>query len=558
MTAQKTIEIIATSDIHGAIFPIDIVMGKDNVASLAHIVSYVNMQRGLSDREILLLDNGDYLQGNPFVYYYNFIKKDTMHIGAQVFNDMGYDCMCIGNHDFEGGHDIYDKFKNDLQCPLLGANVIDVNTGKPYFQAYEIFERCGKKIAVLGLTTPATNTWIPETLISGLDFQDMLEAAKYWVSYIKEVEKPDVLIGLFHSGVDFTFNYQDSTTYKNENASLLVAKQVDGIDVIIAGHDHQGHNLKIKNNFGNEVIIIAPTSNAKDFCSIEINFDDDNKKTIDTHIYTTYSLNINYPFLNRYNSQILEVEDYFAEPLGIITENMNAVDGIFKNDAITNIIHTVQLEATGADISLAAPLSTSSKITKGMQKRKDLFKLYRFDNFLYCMEFTGKEILGILEFSYWQWFNQMYSKDDYLLRYKLVKGELTSRRFPTTFTPPYNYESAGGIIYTVDVSKPYGERVNIISMSNGNKFELEKTYKVAVNSYRGTGGGKHLTEGTGLTQEDLKTRITFVSKYDIKHFIGDWLKNNSPYTPNKKENWKIEPEKLFKAAYNRERHMFNN
>ncbi|MDR2084025.1 MAG: bifunctional metallophosphatase/5'-nucleotidase [Bacteroidales bacterium] len=557
MPAQKTVEIIATSDVHGAIFPIDLVMDKEDVPSLTHIFSYIRMQRNLSDREILLIDNGDYLQGNPIVYYYNFINKDDVHIGAQVFNDMGYDCMCIGNHDFEAGHSVYDKFNKDLNCPLLGANVIDIKTGKPYFKPYAVFERSGKKIAVLGLTTPATPTWIPETMISGLEFQDMIEAAKYWVPYIKENENPDLLIGLFHSGVDFTFNYQDSTTYKNENASYLVAKQVDGIDVIIAGHDHQGHNIRMNNDFGNEVIIVAPTANAKDFCSIEVNFDD-NKKEIKTHIYTTYSLSIDYPFLKKYNNQILEIEDYFLKPLGIITENMNAVEGVFKNDAITNIIHSVQMEATNADISLSAPLSTSSKVHKGMQKRKDLFKLYRFDNFLYCMEFTGQEILNVLEFSYWQWFNQMKSKDDYLIRYKNPSKNHSFKKHPTTFTPPYNYESAKGINYIVDVSKPFGERVKIISMANGDKFDLEKKYKVAVNSYRGTGGGKHFTDGAGLTADELKDRIIFVSEYDVKYYIGEWLKKHSPYTPSKEENWKIEPEKWFKAGYNRERNMFNH
>ena len=555
MTAQKTIEIIATSDIHGAILPVDIVMGKDSIPSLAHISTYLKMQRNLNDREILLVDNGDYLQGNPVVYYYNFINKQDIHIGAEAFNDLGYDCMGIGNHDFEGGHEVYDKFRADLNCPILGANVIDNATDKPYFQPYEIFERCGKKIAVLGISTPATPTWIPETLISGLEFQDMIEAAKYWVPIIKEKEKPDVLIGLLHSGIDFNFNYQDSTTYKNENASYLVAKQVDGFDVIIAGHDHQGHNIRMKNNFGNEVIIVAPTSVAKDFCSIEINFIGD-KKEIKTHIYSTYSLGVDYSFLKKYDAKLYEIEEYFMEPLGVITENISAVEGLFMNDVITNLIHAVQLEATGAEISFAAPLSASSKIHKGTQKRRDLFKLYRFDNFLYCMEFSGKEIRDILEFSYWQWFNQMTSKDDYLIRYKDLKQD-TLKKFPATFTPPYNYESAGGIIYTVDVSKPKGERITIISMANGDKFELDKTYKVAVNSYRGTGGGKHLTEGTGIAQEKLKDRITYVSEYDIKYYIGEWLKKHSPYTPNtNSKNWKVEPEDWYKAAYNRERNLF--
>lgn len=557
MAQNKKLEIIATSDIHGALFPVDFVSGKDHLPSMSQINTYVKMQRHQSDREILLLDNGDYLQGDPAVYYYNYIDTSAVHIGAKIMNYMQYDGSCAGNHDFEAGRDVFEKFVKALNFPCMAANVIDEKTGQTLLPAYTIYKRAGKTIAVIALTTPGIPNWLPDKLIYDLEFEDMIKFAKYWMPIILEKEKPDLVIGLCHAGTDYTFNNQTDTTYKNENAALLTAKQVEGFDIIIAGHDHIGHNFTITNKWGKEVTIIAPTARARDFCSIEVNFTPYGND-IKTHIYTTASLPADYSFIHNFEHEIKIIKDFFNEPIGIISKSISAIEGIFKADPLTNLIHKVQLEVTDAEISFAAPLSMNSNIHKGMQYRKDLFKLYKYDNSLYAIEMSGKEIKDMLEFSYWQWFNKMKDEDDYLLRYKTDSvGNITSQTFPDTYTPAYNYESAAGIIYTVDVSKDKGERINIKSMSNGEPFDYEKIYKVAINSYRGTGGGGHLTLGAGIPEKELFQRITFVSQQDMKFYIAQWLKNNSPVEIDKNENWKIIPEKWYKKALKKEYKMFS-
>ena len=257
------IKIIETSDVHGALLPYDLTSDLQTTSSLAQVHSYVISQRIQQDQEVILLDNGDLIQGDPMSYFYNFEDTTGVHIFADALNFMEYDAATIGNHDIETGHDVYDKIRREINFPWLAANAINIETNEPYFEPYTIIERRGIKIAVLGLTTPAVPNWLPEKLWSGIRFEDMIETAEKWVEIIEEKEKPDLLIGLFHSGVDYTYNDESEDTEKNENASQLVAEQVPGFDVVFVGHDHTGWNYKVINEDEDSVLILGPLSRAR-------------------------------------------------------------------------------------------------------------------------------------------------------------------------------------------------------------------------------------------------------------------------------------------------------
>ncbi|MCI0471840.1 MAG: metallophosphoesterase, partial [Candidatus Aminicenantes bacterium] len=197
-----TLKIIATTDVHGAFFPYDFIKNEEARTSLAQVYTYVKEQRQNKEQEVILLDNGDILQGQPSVYYANFEVPDKPHVCAELLNYMNYDAGTVGNHDIETGHPVYDRIAKEFHFPWLSANTIDTATGLPYFKPYTIIERKGIKVAVLGLTTPHIPRWLPENIWKGMSFEDMIETAKKWVSIIKEKENPQVIIGLFHSGVD--------------------------------------------------------------------------------------------------------------------------------------------------------------------------------------------------------------------------------------------------------------------------------------------------------------------------------------------------------------------
>ena len=106
----------------------------------------------------------------------------------------------------------------------------------------------------------------------------------------------------------------------------------------------------------------------------------------------------------------------------------------------------------------------------------------------------------------------------------------------------YNYESAAGINYTVDVSKPEGQRVTIKSLSDGSEFDLNKLYTVAINSYRGNGGGGHLTRGAGIPQEELASRVLDSTEKDLRYYLMKWIENKGTVNPGRLNNWKVVPE----------------
>ncbi len=112
----------------------------------------------------------------------------------------------------------------------------------------------------------------------------------------------------------------------------------------------------------------------------------------------------------------------------------------------------------------------------------------------------------------------------------------------------YNFESAAGIDYVVDVTKPIGERVTIKSFSNGNPFDLNTKYKVAVNSYRGNGGGGHLTRGAKIPQEELSNRIINSTEKDLRFYLMKWIEKEKLVTPKLIGNWKVVPENFWQAG----------
>jgi 2',3'-cyclic-nucleotide 2'-phosphodiesterase / 3'-nucleotidase len=546
------IKIIETSDVHGALLPYDLTNDTSTTASLAHVHAYVVSQKIQRDQEIILLDNGDLIQGDPMSYYYNFVNTKGTHIFADALNFMGYDAATIGNHDIETGHEVYDKFRQEIKFPWLAANAVNKKTDEPYFEPYTIIERKGVRIAVLGLTTPGVPNWLPEKLWSGIRFDDMIESARMWVEIIKEKEKPDLLIGLFHSGVDYTYGGETADTYRNENAAQLVAEQVPGFDVVFVGHDHAGWNYFVKNSLGEDVLILGPLSKAKTVAVANISMEFNNeseaweKKEVSGEIVEMKDLRPDQTFVLNYLLPLNQVKDYVNKPLGQISKTISSRESVFGPSEFVDLIHKIQLDITGADISFTSPLTFNTTIDEGWVYIKDFFRIYHYENYLYTMALYGQEIKDYLEFSYGNWMNEMKDENDHLIRFsKDENGEIKfSARYNTPETEErfYNYSSAAGINYTVDVSKPAGDRINITGLINGELFELDNTYTVAINSYRGSGGGGHLTRGAGIPKEELSNIIMASTEKDFRHYMTSWIEEKKTINPEIISTWRVLPE----------------
>ena len=555
------IKIIETSDVHGAIYPYNFTADKPSNNSLAQVYTYVQNERAKDNQSVILLDNGDILQGDPAVYYYNFEKTDTTHLLAQVMNYMKYDAATVGNHDIETGHPVYDKFNNELNFPWLAANAINTETGEPYFPPYSIIHKDGIRVAVLGMITPGIPNWLPKNIWSGIEFEDKILTAKKWVPIIMEKEKPDLLIGLFHAGVDFSYDNQSADSPRNENASQLIAEQVPGFDVVFVGHDHHEWNFKVVDANGDSVLILGPASRANSItvANINLEFDSKNKmwnKNIFGEIISIKEISADENFMNSFQDEFNEVKNYVSRPIGEFTRTVSAKSSLFGNSTFTDLIHQIQLELTNADISFTAPLSIYSEISEGTVYVKDMFDLYRYENLLYTLELSGKEILDYLEYSYSGWFNTMESIDDNLLQFETDKNGnlILSKRSnaPMLKNRYYNFDSAEGIKYIVDVSKPEGERVSITSMSDGALFDLSRKYKVAINSYRGNGGGGHLVNGAGIPKGKLTKRVINSTEKDLRYYMMKWIEEQNIVEPTENVNWEVIPKEFAKKAKERD------
>lgn len=554
-TKEKTIDLkfIETSDVHGSFFPYDFINRKPKAGSLARVATYVNQLRSQHGENVILLDNGDILQGQPVNYYSNYVDTSSANIAAQVVNYLRYDAQTIGNHDVETGHRVYDKWVSATHCPILGANVIDTKTNKPYLKPYTILKRGGARIAIIGLLTPAIPNWLGENLWSGLRFEEMVSSARQWMRVVKEQEKADIVIGLFHSGKDGGI----TTPHYKEDAALAVAREVPGFDVVFFGHDHTRYADAVTNNEGKLVACLDPANNAMSVAQADLQLVKKKGrwcvKESQWKLVDVADLPVDNDFVDHFSAFNETVKAYADRVIGTFENTISTRDSYFGNSAFNDLILNLELSITKADVAFNAPVSFDVAIKKGPVRVADMFNLYKYENQLFVMRLTGKEIRKALEMSYDLWVNTMTSPDDHLLLLdSQTRGDQQRLGFKNF---SFNFDSAAGIDYEVDVTKPNGQKVKVLKMSNGEPFDENKYYKVAVNSYRANGGGELLTRGAGIAKDDLDDRIVWRSEFDLRHYLMEEIKRLGTLNPQPNTNWRFVPEQWTQEAAKRDRQL---
>ena len=554
-TKEKTIDLkfIETSDVHGSFFPYDFINRKPKAGSLARVATYVNQLRSQHGENVILLDNGDILQGQPVNYYSNYVDTTSANIAAQVVNYLRYDAQTIGNHDVETGHRVYDKWVSATHFPILGANVIDTKTNKPYLKPYTILKRGGARIAIIGLLTPAIPNWLGENLWSGLRFEEMVSSARQWMRVVKEQEKADIVIGLFHSGKDGGI----TTPHYKEDAALAVAREVPGFDVVFFGHDHTRYADAVTNSEGKLVACLDPANNAMSVAQADLQLVKKKGhwcvKESQWKLVDVADLPVDNDFVDHFSAFNETVKAYANRVIGTFENTISTRDSYFGNSAFNDLILNLELSITKADVAFNAPVSFDVAIKKGPVRVADMFNLYKYENQLFVMRLTGKEIRKALEMSYDLWVNTMTSPNDHLLLLdSQTRGDQQRLGFKNF---SFNFDSAAGIDYEVDVTKPNGQKVKVLKMSNGEPFDENKYYKVAVNSYRANGGGELLTRGAGIAKDDLDDRIVWRSEFDLRHYLMEEIKRLGTLNPQPNTNWRFVPEQWTQEAAKRDRQL---
>lgn len=550
---KVTLHILESSDVHGAFFPWDFINKHPMQGSMARLSTFVSRSRKESPDGVILLENGDILQGQPINYYYNYTATKEQNIASKVVNYLGYDAQNWGNHDVETAHECFDKWDSELKCPVLGANIIDTKTGKPYLKPYTIIERQGVRVAVIGMLTDAIPCWLTEDVYTGLRFDNIAETSRKWIDIVRKTEHPDLIVGLFHAGREGGIQ----TDSFHENCSEEVARTVPGYDIIFFGHDHQVCNKKVKCVDGSEVLILDPANVARNVAEAVVTITKKGKKTvsksIDGFIHDLTQEEADKEYMAFFNDDIEEVKEWTDRKIGENSIEITTRDSFFGSSAFTDLIHNLQLKITGADVSLTAPLTFNATLKAGDITVSDMFNLYKFENKLFVINLTGKEIRKELEMSYGLWVNTMTSPEDHIMKISAKKDNGNERNGFVNMT--FNFDSAAGIDYIVDVTKPEGERVHILQMSNGEPFDENRMYKVAVNSYRGNGGGELLTKGAGIPKEELDKRIISRTEKDQRWYLMQEIERLGTIRPEANNNWRFVPEEWTVPALQRDRKL---
>ncbi len=518
---EQHLIILHTTDVHGNIYPYNYFSDEPADVGLAKVYTKVKEFRG-KNKNVLLLDSGDLLQGTPLIYYFNNIENTIFNPMILVMNYMQYDAFAVGNHDIEQGYLAYYKAMKESDFPWLSANGVRENRST-FFKPYTIIEKNGIKIGIVGLTTPAIPMWLDESLYPGIEWKDMVITADKYAKLLRP--KVDVLIGLFHAGMneDYSKEYTDSRNLPNENASKLVAHSVPEFDIIFCGHSHNIFPKDGESSIVNNTAMVMSGSYGRFLGVGDITMD--NNKVVNKSGYVTNLkdvepakeiLDISKPYHDKTLS-------YIRNQIGFAKDTISAKNARWNDTVLMEIINKAQIKKTGADISFAASFNDNVFIKPGPVLVKDIYSMYIYENFLYLIEMTGQQILDYLEF---------------VAQYYLYDGDSGE----VTVNPNisgYNYDMAEGISYKIDVTKEIGNRIkDVIFIKSGRFLEVNRIYKVAMNSYRASGGGGHLA-AVGIN----KANILWKSNEEMRNILADYIKELEEINGKVDNNWSIVKEK---------------
>ena len=498
-----TVTLLATNDTHGAVFPYGYDGDSSVHTSLASVCAYADSLRTvLGDGHVAMVDCGDHLQGDNAVYYFNYVDSTGEdHLLSRIFNFMDYSAVVVGNHDLEAGHPVYDRIARELDVPYLAANAVSVSDGTAYFDRYAVIERDGLRIAVIGFTNPNVKSWISPDKYEGLDFVPVDSLAAGLVQQVHRHERPDVVILAVHCGLG------QAGVPSIENNALYLASTVPGIDAVIASHDHRRTAVKVLGADGDSVCVVEAGSKAAAVSRLDISVVKKGGRPVSVNISPSVADMGGVRPSGRYMEE-------FSEDYSTVLEFSNRIIGYldrpldlsYREDGKSeylSLIHYVQLSCPGVDVSFTAPLVSEGRMESGPIRFNDLFTLYRFENLLYVVRMTGDEIRSYLEEAY----DKRITRTDYL----------------------YNYETAGGLVYTVNPSGAKGARVNIVSLWDGTPFDGTAQYRVAMTSYRASGAGG-LLAAAGLDRDMMSERIVEIYP-EIRVMLCDFIENQGHIDP---------------------------
>ncbi len=544
--------LLATTDVHGYVLNWDYYRDRPwkfsdgselGLAQAASVVARFRAERGAES--VLLVDNGDSIQGTPLATYYARQAPISVtgqpHPMAAAYNVMGYDAGTLGNHEFNYGLDLLLAYRDQLAFPLLGANVVDL-AGQPVLRPYTLIQRIiddrPLNIGILGLTTPGAMIWDRDLLTGRIEVTDMVAAAAHWVPQLRAAGA-DVVVLLCHAGLGQT-TYATTSTAPAENPAKELAEQVPGIDVMVIGHTHKDvpEQWISCEATGQQVLLTQPRPYAAGITEtlIELNWDGERYQP---HVRGARP----HPVAGQTPDPIVvaaisaaheTTRAYVNQQIAVSDQKMATTDSCWRPTAAIDFIHQVQaatVRAALADgphgnlpvVSLTAPTSRAAVVPAGAVSIRDLASLYIFDNTLAAVLLTGAELRRHLEHA-----ARFYAD--------LPRGVDFD---PTTMAGverdglmvwDYQYDTAWGISYDIDLNQPVGERITRFTHLDGTPIRDDENFAVALNHYRRGGSGGYV--------DVAQAPVLYNDMVEIRQLLIDWASSHGMAVPEP-SRWRL-------------------
>jgi 5''-nucleotidase/2'',3''-cyclic phosphodiesterase and related esterases len=512
-----TITILETSDIHGMIFPHDYSTDLPTTIGLAKAYTIVKAEREL-DPELVLVENGDSSQGNLIQIF----RTEEVPPVIKAMNMMGYDLSVLGNHEFnyEFEHLVRSIDKRDAK--VLAANIYNEADGTLWQEPYHIMDIKGVKVGFFGFTAPHIDRWESDpSHYQGLYFTGPMEATG---KVLDELEgKCDLIIGVAHYGE--TGEYE----YANEGMYDIAAAYADRIDGLMIGHAHS----TIAETLDCGVPLVSPGYQGANVAKLTYEMKFENgawvKVSATPEVLPTRDIEPDAELmaeLQYVHDKSVEVANTVVGQIGeTFLDPREFLPGIpaaaIADSSLIDLINKVQLEASGADVSLAALFDVNSNLIAGDFKNKDGMNAYRYENTLYAVKVTGADLKAIMQVYAGDFFNTF------------TPGDVTiSFRSDVRL---YNYDMFAGVDYEIDISKPLGERI-VNVMYKGEPLADEQELVLALNNYR---YGGLTADGLISTDAEIVYDSAATEIAPVRDMITAYVTEVGTIYPETDNNWKI-------------------
>ncbi len=537
--SRLTVTVLETSDLHGHLTSWQDSWNRQAPIGLARVASRVKAIRA-GQPNVLLLDGGDTIQGSALEYlharhdrYADLLRQAGVTDGRDpmmiAMNTLGYAAMAVGNHEFDYGLDVLKRARSDAAFPWLSANTRNAADGSAAFPEYVVKDVGGVRIGVLGLTTPAIPEWEPEVNREGLRWEDPVAAARRLVPVLRGHERCDFVIVLVHSGpeIDLLTGKPDGTDSENRVAAL--AREVPGIDLLLTGHTHREIPLT---RIGG-VPIIQPGRWGETLARVDVTFErrDGSFRVVGMDgrlLPSDESVPDDAEIARLAAPPERAAQAYLSHVVGRAGGPFPAEGARLGDSALLDFVNDVQLEETGADLSMTSllPGDRYEGLAAGPLTVRDLWALYPYDNFLEVVEIDGAGVKALLEHAA-EYYASAAFRDGHLV--------LT----PKPGMIGYNFDVLEGVTYRIDPTAPAGSRIRDLTF-RGRAVRPEETFTLAVNSYRARGaGGYSALKGA---------RVLRTIPREIRELLIERVRKAGVLQPVLDHNWSVAPDVVFSPA----------